>query len=180
MVKTDDPLHSLAAGTIAGAVEGVATYPTEYVKTQAQLARQAASNPVRSQRTTPSPLQAGIGQTRHASMLSVPLRPSPVAGSTAKGSIMHIVRDTMRTRGIFGFYAGCIPMATGNSLKAGVRFLAYDTIRDALRDGQGRLTLPRSILGTSRGGRTHSSVSVANRALLQRASVLVCAKVRSQ
>lgn len=144
MARTDDPLHSLAAGTVAGAVEGVATYPTEYVKTQAQLARQAAHP----RRPTGHTLAAGLGQTRNASMLSAPQR----APSAANGAIMHIVRDTMRTRGVVGFYAGCLPMATGNALKAGVRFLAYDSLRDALRDEGGKLTLPRSVLGEWSGG----------------------------
>ncbi|KAI7906327.1 mitochondrial carrier domain-containing protein [Cokeromyces recurvatus] len=35
--KSKDPVLSLISGTIAGAVEGVATYPTEYVKTRLQL-----------------------------------------------------------------------------------------------------------------------------------------------
>ena len=146
MARTEDPLHSLAAGTVAGAVEGVATYPTEYVKTQAQLARQAAHP----RRPTGSVLAARLGQTRNASMLSAPLRAPPAAN----GAIMHIVRDTMRTRGVVGFYAGCLPMATGNALKAGVRFLAYDSLRDALRDDGGKLTLPRSVLGECAGARS--------------------------
>ncbi|TPX67689.1 hypothetical protein SpCBS45565_g03553 [Spizellomyces sp. 'palustris'] len=36
------PSHSLAAGTIAGAVEATITYPTEYVKTQLQLQSKTA------------------------------------------------------------------------------------------------------------------------------------------
>ncbi|KAI8319593.1 mitochondrial tricarboxylate transporter [Martensiomyces pterosporus] len=35
--KKDSPTHSLLAGTIAGAVEGAITYPTELVKTKVQL-----------------------------------------------------------------------------------------------------------------------------------------------
>ncbi|KAJ3020678.1 hypothetical protein HKX48_000407 [Thoreauomyces humboldtii] len=35
--------HALAAGTIAGAIEGTATYPTEYVKTQLQLQSKTAA-----------------------------------------------------------------------------------------------------------------------------------------
>ncbi|KAJ2696077.1 hypothetical protein H4218_004835 [Coemansia sp. IMI 209128] len=34
---TDKPIHSLVAGTVAGAVEGAITYPTELVKTKLQL-----------------------------------------------------------------------------------------------------------------------------------------------
>ncbi|KAI9261538.1 mitochondrial carrier domain-containing protein [Phascolomyces articulosus] len=35
--KKKDPVFSLISGTVAGGVEGVITYPTEYVKTQLQL-----------------------------------------------------------------------------------------------------------------------------------------------
>ncbi|KAI9493426.1 mitochondrial carrier domain-containing protein [Zychaea mexicana] len=35
--KKKDPVFSLISGTIAGGIEGVITYPTEYVKTQLQL-----------------------------------------------------------------------------------------------------------------------------------------------
>ncbi|KAI8069293.1 mitochondrial carrier domain-containing protein [Gongronella butleri] len=35
--KKKDPILSLVSGTVAGAIEGVATYPTEYVKTRLQL-----------------------------------------------------------------------------------------------------------------------------------------------
>ncbi|KAJ2741150.1 hypothetical protein GGI20_005385 [Coemansia sp. BCRC 34301] len=37
MTGKDKPLHSLVAGTVAGAVEGAITYPTELVKTKMQL-----------------------------------------------------------------------------------------------------------------------------------------------
>ncbi|KAI0790206.1 hypothetical protein BC629DRAFT_1735035 [Irpex lacteus] len=37
MSKKEKPLHSLIAGTTAGAVEAFITYPTEYVKTRSQF-----------------------------------------------------------------------------------------------------------------------------------------------
>jgi hypothetical protein len=43
--RKEQPLHSLVAGAFAGAVEGFATYPTEYVKTQAQFAVAAGKRP---------------------------------------------------------------------------------------------------------------------------------------
>ncbi|KAI8969837.1 mitochondrial carrier domain-containing protein [Pilobolus umbonatus] len=36
-VKSKDPVLSLLSGTLAGGIEGIATYPTEYVKTRLQL-----------------------------------------------------------------------------------------------------------------------------------------------
>ncbi|KAF8335865.1 citrate transporter [Cantharellus anzutake] len=41
--KKDKPLHSLIAGTTAGAVEAFITYPTEFVKTRSQFAPKGTS-----------------------------------------------------------------------------------------------------------------------------------------
>ncbi|KAM0756200.1 tricarboxylate transport protein [Meredithblackwellia eburnea MCA 4105] len=98
---------SLLAGASAGAVESFATYPTEFVKTTAQL-----------------------------------------GGKTAGGgvSVASIVKQTYGQQGVTGFYAGCAPVIAGNALKAGVRFVAYDAVRDALRDNNGKLTPGKTLL----------------------------------
>ncbi|PWN30667.1 mitochondrial tricarboxylate transporter [Jaminaea rosea] len=106
--RKEKPLHSLAAGAFAGAVEGFATYPTEFVKTRAQFAVSAGAKP-------PGPIQ--------------------------------IVRETVAQYGVRGLYSGCSALVAGNALKAGVRFLSYDSIKLAVADKQtGQLSLPRSIL----------------------------------
>ncbi|CBQ73200.1 probable CTP1-Mitochondrial citrate transporter-member of the mitochondrial carrier (MCF) family [Sporisorium reilianum SRZ2] len=120
------PLHSLLAGTIAGAVEGFLTYPTEFVKTQAQLASNAA----------------------------------------ASASAMQIVRDTWKAHGITGFFRGAGAMVTGNSAKAGVRFLTYDTIQNLLRPktsaegGKEKLGMGRSILAGFLAGSAEAMLAV--------------------
>jgi len=45
-----------------------------------------------------------------------------------------IIRETLRTQGIRGLYAGCTALIVGNSVKAGVRFVAYDKFKQALAD----------------------------------------------
>ena len=40
---------------------------------------------------------------------------------------------TFRDKGIKGFYSGVGALASGNALKAGVRFLTYDTFKEWLR-----------------------------------------------
>ncbi|KAG9310876.1 mitochondrial carrier domain-containing protein [Chiua virens] len=49
--KKEKPLHSLIAGTIAGAIEACITYPTEFVKTRSQFGGQRES-PLTIARTT--------------------------------------------------------------------------------------------------------------------------------
>jgi solute carrier family 25 citrate transporter 1 len=46
---------------------------------------------------------------------------------------LDVVRSTFADRGVTGFYRGCGPVVAGNALKAGTRFLTYETIRDLLR-----------------------------------------------
>jgi solute carrier family 25 citrate transporter 1 len=45
-----------------------------------------------------------------------------------------IIRETLRTQGIRGLYAGCTALVVGNSVKAGVRFVSYDKFKQALAD----------------------------------------------
>ncbi|ORY81808.1 putative Tricarboxylate transport protein [Leucosporidium creatinivorum] len=111
---------SLLAGASAGAVESFATFPTEFVKTSAQL-------------------QTAGGRAT-----------TPVA----------IFKDTWKTKGIAGFYAGCAPVVAGNALKAGVRFLTYDTVRDSLRDSNGKITPARTVLAGICAGACESIVAV--------------------
>lgn len=105
--KKDKPLASLIAGTTAGAIEGVATYPIEYTKTVSQFAVRGGGKP-----------------------------PSPIS----------IVKDTLAESGVRGLYSGCGALVAGNAVKAGVRFLAFDHFKTLLRDKDGRLTGPRSLL----------------------------------
>ncbi|MCO5613599.1 hypothetical protein L7F22_067876 [Adiantum nelumboides] len=138
MIKQENSFHSLLAGLNAGAIEGIATYPTEFVKTQAQLAHQQVRlSPSNKFSTTPKSIHDSV-QVRSTHNITA-IRPKQQI------DITNIIRQTFQTRGIPGFYAGCIPMATGNALKAGTRFMVYDTIKDSLRTSDGKLTLPRSI-----------------------------------
>ncbi|KAK0544795.1 hypothetical protein OC845_005426 [Tilletia horrida] len=132
--RKDNALHSLLAGTVAGAVEGFATYPIEYTKTVAQFAAKE--------------------------------------GSKAPGPIT-IVKQTIAKDGFIGLYSGCGALVAGNAVKvrfrtgrnffsqqipyahesvrvrplqAGVRFLSYDYFKTLLRDKDGRLSGPRSLL----------------------------------
>ncbi|KAK0548588.1 hypothetical protein OC846_004418 [Tilletia horrida] len=105
--RKDNALHSLFAGTVAGAVEGFATYPIEYTKTVAQFAAKE--------------------------------------GSKAPGPIT-IVKQTIAKDGFIGLYSGCGALVAGNAVKAGVRFLSYDYFKTLLRDKDGRLSGPRSLL----------------------------------
>jgi len=59
---------------------------------------------------------------------------------------LTIIRETLRSQGIRGLYAGCTALVVGNSVKAGVRFVSYDRFRQALADKDGKVSAPRSLL----------------------------------
>jgi len=54
---------------------------------------------------------------------------------------LTIIRETLRSQGIRGLYAGCTALVVGNSVKAGVRFVSYDRFKQALADKDVSLTL---------------------------------------
>ncbi|KAI8078950.1 mitochondrial carrier domain-containing protein [Gilbertella persicaria] len=130
MSKTDkknkDPILSLLSGTFAGAIEGVATYPTEYVKTRLQLQAGGKLQP---------------GELKFA------------------GPIDCLVK-TVRTHGVSTIYTGVSALAIGNAAKAGVRFLTYDQIANALRDQDGKLSGLRSVLAGLGAGMTEAALVV--------------------
>ncbi|KAI5476041.1 putative Tricarboxylate transport protein (ctp) [Pseudohyphozyma bogoriensis] len=111
MSSTTPAYFSLIAGAAAGSVESFTTYPTEYVKTRAQLSAKSAT----------------------------PNKP------------LDIVKETLREKGIRGFYGGCFPVICGNALKAGTRFLTYDT---------GKLTPAKTMLAGVAAGCVESIVAV--------------------
>jgi len=47
---------------------------------------------------------------------------------------LTIIRETLRSHGVRGMYAGCNALVIGNSVKAGVRFVSYERFKQALAD----------------------------------------------
>jgi solute carrier family 25 citrate transporter 1 len=52
--------------------------------------------------------------------------------------LWEITKSTYARQGILGFYSGVGALVAGNSLKAGVRFLSYDSFKGMLVDEQVR------------------------------------------
>lgn len=117
-----DPVKSLVAGSLAGAVEASITYPFEFAKTRLQLVdskSKASRNPLR------------------------------------------LIYSTVRAQGFQALYVGCPAFIVGNTAKAGVRFLGFDTIRNQLRDPTtGALSGPRGVIAGLGAGLLESVVAV--------------------
>ncbi|CAK9439377.1 uncharacterized protein LODBEIA_P35280 [Lodderomyces beijingensis] len=121
--KKPDPYKSFIAGGVAGAVEGVITYPFEFAKTRLQLA--PSSTTTRSSRN--------------------PLR---------------LIYNVATTHGISALYVGCPAFVVGNTVKASVRFLGFDAIKNMLVDANGKLSGPRGVIAGLGAGLLESVVAV--------------------
>ena len=60
--------------------------------------------------------------------------------ATRPPGLWAITKTTYARHGIPGFYSGVGALVAGNSLKAGVRFLSYDSFKQMLVDKDVRLS----------------------------------------
>ncbi|SZF03699.1 unnamed protein product [Blumeria hordei] len=58
------------------------------------------------------------------------------------------------------WYAGCTTLIVGNSLKAGIRFVAYDQYRTMLLDANGNISRSRTVMAGFGAGLTESLLAV--------------------
>ncbi|CAI4211693.1 unnamed protein product [Parascedosporium putredinis] len=58
------------------------------------------------------------------------------------------------------WYAGCTTLVIGNSLKAGIRFVAFDQYKSLLADENGKLSGPRTVIAGLGAGVTESLLAV--------------------
>ncbi|KAL1972182.1 hypothetical protein VTN31DRAFT_7401 [Thermomyces dupontii] len=58
------------------------------------------------------------------------------------------------------WYAGCTTLIVGNSIKAGVRFVAFDTFKALLSDADGKISGPRTVIAGFGAGFTESLLAV--------------------
>ncbi|MCJ1296124.1 hypothetical protein MMC34_007689 [Xylographa carneopallida] len=58
------------------------------------------------------------------------------------------------------WYAGCTTLIIGNSLKAGIRFVAFDTYKTLLEDEAGNISGPRTVVAGFGAGVTESLLAV--------------------
>ncbi|KAL5332682.1 mitochondrial carrier domain-containing protein [Aspergillus crustosus] len=58
------------------------------------------------------------------------------------------------------WYAGCTTLIIGNSLKAGIRFVAFDTFKSMLQDETGKISGPRTVVAGLGAGFTESLLAV--------------------
>jgi solute carrier family 25 citrate transporter 1 len=77
-----------------------------------------------------------------------------------QGNAFQALRSVVATQGLSGIYTGCSALIVGTALKAGVRFLAFDTIKAQLADENGKLSTSGGILAGSVAGAVESVLAV--------------------
>lgn len=81
--------------------------------------------------------------------------------STASRNPLVLIYNTAKTQGTGAIYVGCPAFIVGNTAKAGIRFLGFDTIKNMLRDPiTGELSGPRGVVAGLGAGLLESVVAV--------------------
>ncbi|PWY90225.1 putative tricarboxylate transport protein [Aspergillus heteromorphus CBS 117.55] len=73
---------------------------------------------------------------------------------------VHLLRQVVATDGLGALYTGCSSLVVGTMLKAGVRFLCFDAIKNRLVDDAGRLSPAHGILAGMVAGGFESVLAV--------------------
>lgn len=81
-------------------------------------------------------------------------------GSTASRNPLVLIYRVVSTQGLSALYVGCPVFVLGNTAKAGVRFLGFDTIKKFLADKDGKLSGPRGVLAGAGAGLLESIFAV--------------------
>ncbi|PWZ01511.1 mitochondrial carrier [Testicularia cyperi] len=144
-----------ASGSVANSVSNAVESTYQAVKDVPQGVRKSASTPTQTAQRKDKPLYSLIAGTTAGAVEGFATYPieytktvsqfAAKAGEKAPGPI-SIVRTTIAKDGFLGLYSGCGALVTGNAIKAGVRFLSYDHFKTMLKDEQGKLSGPRSLL----------------------------------
>ncbi|AET41107.1 Ctp1p Ecym_7263 [Eremothecium cymbalariae DBVPG len=81
--------------------------------------------------------------------------------SRASRNPLVLIYNTARSQGIGALYVGCPAFVLGNTAKAGVRFLGFDSIKNVLKDPvSGTLSGPRGVVAGLGAGLLESILAV--------------------
>ncbi|KAJ5542829.1 Mitochondrial carrier protein, partial [Penicillium sp. DV-2018c] len=73
---------------------------------------------------------------------------------------LTLIAQVARQEGVGALYTGCTTLIVGTTAKAAVRFVSYDTIRNALADERGSLSAGRGMLAGMTAGAVESVLAV--------------------
>ncbi|KAF3480007.1 uncharacterized protein GIQ15_06983 [Arthroderma uncinatum] len=115
----------------------------------------------RDQKPKPSSLRSIIaGATAGAVEISITY---PAEFAKTRTQLNHRLPDAKKLPWPpFGkaWYAGCTTLIIGNSIKAGVRFVAFDAYKSLLQDDNGKISGPKTVIAGFGAGITESLLAV--------------------
>lgn len=80
--------------------------------------------------------------------------------SKASRNPLVLIYNVAKTQGVGSLYVGCPAFVVGNTVKASVRFLGFDSIKALLVDNEGKLSGPRGVIAGLGAGLLESVVAV--------------------
>ncbi|KAG7666438.1 CTP1 [[Candida] subhashii] len=80
--------------------------------------------------------------------------------STQSRNPLVLIYTVAKTQGISSLYVGCPAFVVGNTVKASVRFLGFDSIKKLLADKNGKLSGPRGVIAGLGAGLLESVIAV--------------------
>lgn len=165
------PIIYIIAGCGAGAIEAIATWPTEYIKTKLQLQKQMQDNIVKNRKTFASPatvddglyvapvielMSSDLSQQKDGSCFDVleleivksvdSLLEDPPLILLPYTDMISGISYTVRTLGFFALYYGLTPTLLGSIPKAGIRFGMFSWFSHLLEDDHGVLSIQMTFL----------------------------------
>ncbi|MCJ1285736.1 hypothetical protein MMC26_005077 [Xylographa opegraphella] len=121
----------------------------------------AATSQVSGKKEKPSPLRSIIaGSTAGAVEIAITY---PAEFAKTRSQLNRRLPDGQKLGWPpFGkaWYAGCTTLVIGNSLKAGIRFVAFDSYKTLLEDEAGNISGPRTVIAGFGAGITESLLAV--------------------
>lgn len=80
--------------------------------------------------------------------------------SKASRNPLVLIYNVAKTQGVSSLYVGCPAFVVGNTVKASVRFLGFDSIKALLADKDGKLSGPRGVIAGLGAGLLESVIAV--------------------
>ncbi|THC94186.1 hypothetical protein EYZ11_006327 [Aspergillus tanneri] len=81
-------------------------------------------------------------------------------GAATSSNPLKLINQVARNDGIRALYTGCSTLIVGTTAKAAIRFLSFDTIKNALADEKGKLSVRGGILAGMVAGAVESVFAV--------------------
>ena len=155
------------AGCIAGAIEAIATWPTEYIKTKLQLQKQSQDKLInnRTELAVSTSYEYEAKSPTSFVLMAVQsvddMLDDPPPLLLPYTDMISGMIYTVKTLGFFALYYGLTPTLLGSIPKAGLRFGLFSWFSNMLRDDDGILSIEMCFVAGCAAGVVEALLVVA-------------------